>query len=127
MIIIDTSIWVEFLRGNESYFDEMDILLSQNDVLALSPIFGELLQGAKNNAERAFIIEFWNNLPRINEEDLFIRAGAESGRNKWDSKGVGLIDSFIILAARETVSFVWSLDKNLLHLLKKEEKHSPTR
>jgi hypothetical protein len=40
-------------------------------------------------------------------------------------KGVGLIDGAIIVAARETSSFVRTLDRKLLRLLKKEEKYLP--
>lgn len=125
MIIVDTSIWIEFFRGNAPYFDQVSAVLEQNDALALSPIFGELLQGAKGNAERSIIMDFWNNLPKAAEEDIFIRAGAESSRSKWTDKGVGLIDGAIIVAARETSSFVWTLDKKLLRLLKREERFRP--
>jgi predicted nucleic acid-binding protein len=123
MVIADTSIWIEFFRGNEPYFAQVSELLDKNEILALSPIFGELLQGAKNNKERSTLLEFWNNLPQISEHDLFIRAGMESGRNKWTDKGVGLIDSMLIVAARESVSFIWSLDNKLLRLLNREEKY----
>jgi predicted nucleic acid-binding protein len=123
MIIVDTSIWIEFFRGNEPFFTQVSDLLDKNDILAISPVFGELLQGTKNNKESSIILDFWNNLPQISENELFIRAGMESGRNKWIDKGVGLIDSVIILAARETISFVWTLDNKLLRLLKREEKY----
>jgi predicted nucleic acid-binding protein len=126
MVIADTSIWIEFFRGNEPYFDQVSDLLDKNEILALSPIFGELLQGAKNNKERSTILEFWHNLPQISEHDLPIRAGVESGQNKWINKGVGLIDSMIIVAARESLSFIWSLDNKLLQLLNREEKYLAT-
>lgn len=125
MILPDTSIWVEFLRGHQPYFDQVSDLLDNGEVAALSPIFGELLQGTKTDGERSTILGFWYNPPHLPEHGLFLRAGAESGRNNWMDKGVGLIDSVIIVAARETASFVWSLDKKLLGLLKKEEKYFP--
>lgn len=125
MIIIDTSIWIEFFRGNQPYFDQVSELIEDNEIIGLSPIFGELLQGAKNNSERSIIIDFWNNINKLKEDAIFILAGEESGRNKWLDRGIGLIDSVIITAARNSTSFVWSLDKKLLLLLKKEEKYNP--
>lgn len=125
MIIVDTSVWIEFFRGKYPHFNQVSKLLETNDIIALSPVFGELLQGAKNNSERSAIAEFWNNLPKVSENNLFIRAGSESSRQKWLDKGVGLIDSFIIVASRETSSFVWTLDKKLFQLLKKEERFTP--
>jgi predicted nucleic acid-binding protein len=126
LIIIDTSIWIEFFKGRNPYFDQVSNLLTTNDILALSPIFGELLQGAKSNNERSIIIEFWNNLPKISESDLFIHAGFISGKQKWLDKGVGLIDSVIIIASQETSSFIWTLDTKLSRLLKKEELYTPS-
>jgi predicted nucleic acid-binding protein len=125
MVLADTSIWIEFLRGNQPFFDQVSEVLEKNEILALSLIFGELLQGAENNNERKVIIDFWNNLPKLPETDLFIRAGLESNRHKWIHKGIGLIDSAILVAARDTSSFIWTLDKKLLSILRKEEIYKP--
>ena len=125
MIILDTSVWIEYFRGNPPFYKHVSDLLVRNEVCAVSPIFGELLQGAGNTGERAVISEIWNNLPKAPEDELFIRAGTESGRNKWPDKGVGLIDGVILMAARENVSFIWTLDRKLMRLLKPEEKYHP--
>lgn len=125
MIIIDTSIWIEFFKGNQPYFDQVSELIDNNDIIGLSPVFGELLQGAKNNYERSIITDFWNSIYKIKEDDLFIHAGTESSRSKWLDQGVGLIDSVIITAAKNSTAFVWSLDKKLLKLMKIEEKYNP--
>jgi predicted nucleic acid-binding protein len=126
MIIIDTSIWIEFFRGNQPYFDQVSELIVNNDIIGLSPVFGELLQGAKNDYERSIITDFWNNLNKIDEDDQFIHAGAESSRSKWLDKGVGLIDSVIITAAKKSAAFIWSLDKKLLKLIETEETYNPS-
>ncbi len=126
MIIIDTSVWIEFFRGNQPYFDQVSELIDNNEIIGLSPVFGELLQGAKNKNERSIITDFWINIFKIDEDDLFIHAGAESSRSKWLNKGVGLIDSVIITAAKSSTAFIWSLDKKLINLLKKEEKYTPS-
>jgi len=52
MIIPDTSVWIEFLKGNEPYFSQLKELLERNEVMGVECIFGELLQGAKNSRER---------------------------------------------------------------------------
>jgi predicted nucleic acid-binding protein len=127
MIVIDTSIWIEFFKGNQPYFDQVSELIDNNDVIGLSPVFGELLQGAKNNNERSIISDFWNNIYKTNEDDLFIHAGAESSRSKWLDQGVGLIDSVIITAAKKSTAFLWTLDKKLLKLINIEEKYNPAK
>ncbi len=50
------------------------------------------------------INEYWQNLPKPEISNMFLKAGIESGKSKWLSKGIGLIDSVIILSARETTS-----------------------
>jgi hypothetical protein len=123
MILIDTSIWIEFLKAKSLYYDEVSNLLEENRVLALSCIFGELLQGAKNKRERTIIQDLWTYLPKVDEHHLFIKAGLESGIKKWTDKGVGLIDSVIITSARQTNAKIWTLDKKIQSILKPNEQY----
>ncbi len=127
MVIIDTSVWIEFFKGNAPFFEQVSDLLDKNDALAVSPVFGELLQGAKNSRERTIIKEFWENLPKISEDELFIKAGIDSSIHHWVDKGLGFIDSAILVASRESHAFVWSLDKKLNRILRKEEKYQPQK
>ena len=69
------------------------------------------------------IEEFWENLPKISEDELFIKAGIDSSIHHWVDKGIGLIDSAILIVSRESNSFVWSLDKKLNKILHKEERY----
>ncbi len=121
MIIIDASIWVEFFKNRQPFYNKITTLLEENQIYALECIFAELMQGALNIRERNIIYEYWLNLPKPEVENLLIKAGIESGKNKWISKGIGLIDSVIILSSRETLSKIWTLDKKLKKILKKEE------
>jgi predicted nucleic acid-binding protein len=125
MVIPDTSIWIEFFKNKRPFFDEISSLIEVNELIGLSFIFGELLQGAKSGTERAILQEFWRVLPKIEETDLFIRAGLESGLHKWMDKGIGLIDSAIILAARSSGARIWTLDKKLALVLADTETYSP--
>ena len=121
MVIIDTSIWVEFRKGKQPFFNKITVLLEENQVCALECIFAELMQGALNSRERNVIYEYWKNLPKSDVKNVFIKAGIESGKNRWTSKGVGLIDSVIIVSARETLSSIWTLDSKLRNILKMDE------
>jgi predicted nucleic acid-binding protein len=51
MIILDTSIWIEFLKNNSDYYSKVKDLLENRKVLAIECVFGELLQGAKSKRE----------------------------------------------------------------------------
>jgi predicted nucleic acid-binding protein len=113
MIIVDTSVWIEYLKGNEHYRNVLPQYLKAKHVVAISAVFGELLQGVKNKREHEIITGFWESLPRVNEENLFVEAGKLSNEFKLYNAGVGLIDSYILAAALKNDYALWSLDKKL--------------
>lgn len=125
MIILDTSIWIEFLKGNPNYFMVARYLLENQEVIAVECIFGELLQGAKNKKESEIIRHYWENLPKINHEGLWIKAGEYSSENNLLSKGVGLIDAAIIIAAQRISAQIWTLDKKLNSILGNDIQYIP--
>ena len=114
MILADTSVWIEFLKGrNKEVGDRMLVQLKQRNVLAASPVFGELLQGVRNEREKNIVETYWNNLPKENEQDIFIYAGQLSYEYKLFSKGIGLIDCAILGLAIIGKHSLWTLDKKL--------------
>ncbi len=121
MILVDTSIWVEFLKGHQPYFDQMKQLLEERQVLAVEPVFGELLQGAKDDRERRILQGFWENLPKNKIQDAWVKAGELSSRKKWSDRGIGLIDVVLIISSRDSNAKIWSLDKKLNSVLHKNE------
>ena len=121
MILADTSVWVEYLRGRQPFLGRMEQLLEDRQILAVEPVFGELLQGAKDDRERRVLLEFWGNLPKSPIQGAWVKAGDLSSRNKWLDHGIGLIDAVLIFSARESKAKVWTLDKNLKGVLRKNE------
>jgi predicted nucleic acid-binding protein len=63
MIILDTSVWIEFLKKHEPYFTTISPLLEQKEILAVECVFGELLQGVKNEEEQNIHKEIETNGP----------------------------------------------------------------
>lgn len=122
MIIADTSIWIEFFKANELFYTKLKYLIDTGQILSVEPVFAELLQGARNKRERNLLLNYWKNLPGYSKDDLLIEAGIISSENKWISKGVGLIDSAIIVIAKKTKSKIWTLDKKMNSMLSNEEK-----
>ena len=121
MIIPDTSVWIEFLKGNEPYFSQLKELLERNEVMGVECIFGELLQGAKNSRERNSIESYWKYLPKSDEHGFWIEAGRYSGELKLSSRGIGLIDAVLLIASRTTKARLWTPDKKLRSVLENEE------
>src|SRR3989338_2087997 len=108
MIIADTSIWIEFLKGNKTIYSKFKTLLEDQKILALEPIFGELLQGTKSLREQDIIMAYWLSIPKWNEAEIWIEAGKYSQKPNLLNNGVGLIDAVIICMARRSESFLWT-------------------
>ncbi|MEE9315780.1 MAG: PIN domain-containing protein, partial [bacterium] len=92
MIVVDTSVWIEFFKGNAPIFPKLKELVEMRQVIACECVFGELLQGARTKRERSILNEYWENLPKVDEHNIWIEAGTFSSEKKIQSKGVGLID-----------------------------------
>ena len=123
MILLDTSVWIEYLRTNQNFFQKISRWLENREILAVECIFGELLQGAKNNTEKEIILNFWKYLPKENYENIIIEAGVYSAENKLLDHGVGLIDSIILLHGIKSNSKIWTLDIKFLKILPDEIKY----
>lgn len=119
MILADTSIWIEFLKGGDEVIRSMMVKeLSRRNIIAASPVFGELLQGVEGERERSIIETYWLNLPKQNEFEIFIEAGRLSSNNKIFSRGLGLIDCAILALALKGSHQLWTLDKKLERVAK---------
>lgn len=114
MILLDTSVWISFLRVDDRLlFEKVKDLIIGNKVMAVSAVFGELLQGAKNTRERENIQSLWESLPKIDETHLFLHAGKISNDFRLHAHGVGLIDCYLLAACIENDLALWTLDKKL--------------
>ncbi len=114
MIIIDTSIWIEFLKQNPDYIVEMESLLEDRKVIAIEPIFSELLYGSRSEKEKKSILAYWKILPKVKfSEGSFIDAADFANRNNFHNKGIGLIDAIIYKASFEYNYQVWTLDSKI--------------
>jgi len=113
MVLVDTSVWVDFLRHGD---DGLSILLIQNKVLMHSMILGELACGCLKN--RLQLLNHWQMLPSVSEaknHELldFIE------RFKLDGKGIGFIDIHLLMSCRLSKNVrLWTKDKRLLNIAK---------
>ena len=121
MVVVDTSVWIEYLRKKQEYVVFFETSLPKRILIATSFVFGELLQGCRKSSDADQILELYQNLPHLNESDVWLEAGAISQKEKWFSAGVGLIDAALIVVARRANVKVWSLDKKLKSVLKSSE------
>ena len=112
-VIFDTSIWIEYFKGNPEYFETCQKLLDSGCVYTLEVIFAELMQGAKGKRELEMIRLYYENLPKLDARDQIFESGVFSQKNQLINRGIGLIDSMIIFAAIQNRKKIWTLDKKV--------------
>jgi hypothetical protein len=112
-IIFDTSVWIEYFKGNSEYFQLCQELIEKGEVKTIELIFAELLQGALNKKETEMIKSYFELIPKIEINQLYILSGEYSQNEKLFGKGIGLIDACIITATIASGSKLWTLDKKI--------------
>lgn len=110
-ILVDTSVWVNFLRtGNP----ELEKLLNENRVLMHPMIIGELACGNLNN--RGSLLKLWNSLTHLSQAShsevlYFIE------NNRLMGRGIGYIDAHLLASVTlATHAGIWTLDKRLANI-----------
>lgn len=118
MILADTTIWIEFFKSNPVFVNEIESLLENKDVIAIEPVFAELLYGSRSDNERNMISSYWKVLPKIKfMEGSFIESADFANRRNYHNAGIGLIDSILSKAATDNNHLIWTLDKKILNNL----------
>jgi predicted nucleic acid-binding protein len=111
MILVDTSVWIEYLKQHSSYVKEMEPLLKSRLVITIEPIFSELLYGVRHRQDREIIMSFWNILPRIDfGSNSMFEASRFANGNNYYHRGIGLMDAIIIKSAMDGNHSIWTLD-----------------
>ncbi|PZX53425.1 hypothetical protein LV84_03149 [Algoriphagus ratkowskyi] len=116
-VIIDTSVWIEFFKANQPYFDRCLELIDNADIYSVELIFAELQQGAKGKREFDMINSFFAQMKILDAPGLIYHAGIFSREQKLLDRGIGLIDALIIFTAIRYNLKVWTLDKKVLGFL----------
>jgi predicted nucleic acid-binding protein len=65
--VVDTSAWVDFLRGNRAAGERVGRLLSAGAVVVSGPIQAEVLSGAKTSAEYERLRRLFEALIRVTD------------------------------------------------------------
>lgn len=110
MIVVDTSVWIEFFRGREPVTARLRELLDRDEVALAIPVRIELLSGARKT-EVARLARLLAALPVLYPSDEtwrrvedWVTAGIDAGQRF----GVG--DLLIAGLAAEHGFSVWSMD-----------------
>jgi predicted nucleic acid-binding protein/Arc/MetJ family transcription regulator len=110
MVLVDTSVWIRFLKGTESYATELERLLSNDEVLGHDFVYGELLIGDRGGRSKfldAYKAMHQAALVSNSEVVEFVKT------RKIHARGIGWIDAHLLASAIIEHSALWTADRPL--------------
>ncbi|MGW8314070.1 MAG: PIN domain-containing protein [Bacteroidales bacterium] len=126
MILVDTSVWVEFFTQQRVYADHIRVLLKKKAVITLEPIFSELLYGVSNRQEYEVIHSFWQMLPKIEfSNGSMIEAASLARQRNYHLMGIGVLDAAIIKATEDGEHRLWTLNGRINDHIRKPLIYQP--
>ena len=97
--LVDTSVWVEFLRGEKIVIKKrLEILLDENRAVVTGIILAELLTGIANEKEQHFLEECFLGLPFLETTRQVFAATGKMGAT-LRKKGITMPISDLLIAA----------------------------
>jgi len=97
--LVDTSVWVEFLRGEKTAIKKrLENLLDENRAVVAGIILAELLTGIANEKERHFLEECFLGLPFLETTRQIFTAAGKMGAT-LRKKGITMPISDLLIAA----------------------------
>lgn len=112
MIVVDTSVWIDFFRGRQPVTGRLSDLLDRDEVALPMPVRIEILSGARSS-ERLRLGRLLSALPVLYPSDASWKL-----METWVTTGVarghrfGCADLLIAAVAAERGCSLWSLDSD---------------
>ena len=107
MILVDTSVWIDHLRGGDA---RLAALLEAGRVLSHPFVIGELACGNLRN--RAEVLTLLHELPRaVAATDAEVLAFIET--HTLMGRGIGYLDAHLLAAAALSAARLWTRDRRL--------------
>lgn len=110
--LVDTSVWIEFLRGGKTAIkNRLEKLLDENRAVVSGIILAELLIGIHNEEDQDFLEESFLGLPFLEAtRDIFAMAGKMGARLRKKGISMPLSDLLIAALAKSHTLTVLTLD-----------------
>jgi predicted nucleic acid-binding protein len=109
LILVDTSVWIDFLAGRPAAAEVRERLLA-NELTCHPAVRGEVALG--NLADRGRVLALLASLPRapLVDDEAVLRF---IGHEKLHGTGVGWVDAHLLASAAQDESSLWTHDKRL--------------
>lgn len=114
LVVVDTSIWIAYLRDRQSSItDTVEHLLNQARVASAAIILAELTHGARTTREADRLRAYFRPLHWIASQDAhWETAGILASQLRRRGKNTNLTDCYIAALATSAEAAIYSLDKH---------------
>lgn len=110
IVLVDTSVWIRFLTNRAPYAEQLDGLLSREEVSGHAFVYGELLIGDKGGRKHVLAAyELMHQAPVVPHTEVaeFVHSRRLHGR------GIGWIDAHLLASALVGRLKLWTTDPRL--------------
>ncbi len=113
LVLVDTSVWIAYLRKKESAFLELNKLIDKDAICLLGLILAELYQGCKTKKEITVIDDIKAVFPALKDKTgMWEKAGILAYNQRRMGITPNLTDCYIAVAAKEYNTHLFSFDKH---------------
>ncbi len=116
MILVDTSVWIDYFRGAENAASLADLLINQT-VTSHPWVLGELAVGNLGK-KRQHVLDDLRELPQLPAYPIEELIGFIEHQS-LSAKGLSLTDVHLLYASIATATPLWTHDRTLHHTAKK--------
>ncbi len=116
-VLIDTSAWIAFFRGDRAAKQRIDPLLEAGGAAVCGPVYAELVSGAPMPAQLRSLADHLRGLDWLEpERSVWERIATARFALARAGKQVGVLDLFIALAAADHGAELLTRDRDFLDI-----------
>lgn len=119
LVLLDTSIWIDYFRKKAPLIAAVDRLIDEERVCVAYLVVAELLQGCKTDLEFNILKQTTQVFPLLEERpNTWIFAADLSRRLRCEGQSVGLADCYLATLAHQHAVQLWTQDRHFLTIQK---------
>ena len=116
-IIVDTSVWIEYLKNKPTLAEKLDRQLLAGDIFTVGPVVAELLQGVKTEKDYRMLKRSIDGLPFIETTfENWVLAGDISYKLRRKGITIPITDCVIAALAIHNNTSVMTYDRHFANI-----------
>jgi len=126
MVLVDTSIWIEFFRAKPTVFlPSLDLLILEREIATCLVIYAEICSGQMKKGVKSLVSSAFQSMYFI-DEDWSMRSArdmiSDMAQKAYQENipACGIVDRMIVLSAKKNNLPLWSLDQKMIQLAKSQ-------